>query len=115
MKSTNNSVPTRTMKTFQIILLAAALSTVNSLPAAEAGAGNAAKADDPKPTGSAPEKASPPRAAEELQSPPAAKPAVETAPSENGGNLLRMNFRGASLDQVLNYLSEAAGFIINIK
>src|SRR5437016_1893474 len=116
MKSTNNSVPTRTMKTFQIILLAAALSAVNSLTAAaEAGVGNAAKADDPKPTGSAPEKASPPRAAEELQSTPGAKPAVETGPSENGANLLRMNFRGASLDQVLNYLSEAAGFIINIK
>ena len=28
---------------------------------------------------------------------------------------LRMNFREASLDQVLTYLSEAAGFIINIK
>jgi general secretion pathway protein D len=28
---------------------------------------------------------------------------------------LHMNFRDASLDQVLNYLSEAAGFIINVK
>ena len=33
----------------------------------------------------------------------------------NGTNELRMNFRGASLDMVLNYLSEAAGFIINVK
>jgi len=29
--------------------------------------------------------------------------------------MVRMNFRGASLDMVLNYLTEAAGFIINIK
>ena len=34
---------------------------------------------------------------------------------ENGSNTLRMNFRGASLDMVLNHLSEAAGFIINVK
>jgi len=31
---------------------------------------------------------------------------------QNGTNCLRLNFRGASLDSVLNYLSEAAGFII---
>lgn len=37
---------------------------------------------------------------------PAASP---DAPQEQG---LRLNFRGASLDMVLNYLSEAAGFII---
>ncbi len=30
-------------------------------------------------------------------------------------NLLRLNFRGAPLDTVLNYLSEAAGFIINLE
>jgi general secretion pathway protein D len=36
-----------------------------------------------------------------------------TTPAEpNGTNGLRLNFRGASLDAVLNYLSEAAGFII---
>jgi len=33
----------------------------------------------------------------------------------NGSQLLRMNFRGASLEMVLNYMSEAAGFIINVK
>ncbi|MEY2430200.1 MAG: ral secretion pathway protein [Verrucomicrobiota bacterium] len=43
-------------------------------------------------------------------------PAVETVvTSDNGTNGLRLNFRGVSLDLVLNYLSEAAGFIINIK
>jgi general secretion pathway protein D len=33
--------------------------------------------------------------------------------AENGGNGLRLNFRGARLDQVLDYLSDAAGFVIN--
>jgi general secretion pathway protein D len=53
----------------------------------------------------------------------AAQPATEPQGAEgvtsatnttslNGTNGLHLNFRGASLDQVLNYLSEAAGFII---
>jgi general secretion pathway protein D len=43
-------------------------------------------------------------------------PAADTAvSSENSTNGLRLNFRGVPLDMVLNYLSEAAGFIINIK
>jgi general secretion pathway protein D len=37
------------------------------------------------------------------------------ASSPANEKFLRMNFRDASLDQVLNYLSEAAGFIINVK
>src|ERR1019366_3453304 len=32
---------------------------------------------------------------------------------ENGTNGLRLNFNGAPLNLVLNYLSDAAGFIIN--
>jgi general secretion pathway protein D len=54
----------------------------------------------------------------------AAKVAVEQPANEGsrtnapaiGDNdkALRLNFRGVSLDQVLNYMSEAAGFIINI-
>jgi general secretion pathway protein D len=42
---------------------------------------------------------------------------VEPAKGEADADakFLRMNFRDASLDQVLNYLSEAAGFIINVK
>lgn len=43
-------------------------------------------------------------------SPPAAAQAtVSTAPKDG---MLRMNFRGAPLEMVLNYMSEAAGFII---
>jgi general secretion pathway protein D len=48
---------------------------------------------------------------------PAEAVAPEAAPSEpillpNGEPGLRLNFRGASLETVLNYLSEAAGFVI---
>ena len=45
-------------------------------------------------------------------------PANAAAVSANGSNAtneLRMNFRDASLEMVLDYLTEAAGFIINIK
>src|SRR5204862_4805651 len=41
-----------------------------------------------------------------------ATPATTSASGETG---LRLNFRGVPLDMVLNYLSDAAGFIINIK
>lgn len=50
----------------------------------------------------------------EAVTPPAAAEAVPDVPVllPNGEPGLRMNFRNASLDLVLNYLSEAAGFII---
>ncbi|MBM3846962.1 MAG: hypothetical protein FJ405_11845 [Verrucomicrobia bacterium] len=52
----------------------------------------------------------PPPPAEERQ-PAAASPAgTRSTPGENAS--LRLNFRGASLESVLSYLSEAAGFII---
>src|SRR5438445_5872661 len=39
-----------------------------------------------------------------------------TAPASTSGEAgLRLNFRGVPLDMVLNYLSDAAGFIINLK
>src|SRR5207244_13296374 len=41
--------------------------------------------------------------------------AAPAAGNENGTNLLRLNFRGASLDMVMDYFSEAAGFVINKK
>jgi general secretion pathway protein D len=40
---------------------------------------------------------------------------VQQPLSSLGTNMLMLNFRGASLDQVLNYFSEAAGFVINVK
>ena len=40
--------------------------------------------------------------------------AAAAKPVGDGEKGLRLNFRGAPLDQVLNYMSEAAGFIINV-
>ena len=45
---------------------------------------------------------------------PAEAPAPAAAPLSDTEKGLRLNFRGVSLDQVLNYMSEAAGFIINV-
>jgi general secretion pathway protein D len=95
-----------------------------SLLAAEPGPGT----PNPAPTNSVPA-AEEVKPATELRAPP--PPPVETgtnvtaapvasdngtnstaAPVQNADGLLRLHFRGASLDMVLNYLSEAAGFII---
>lgn len=54
--------------------------------------------------------AAPPSPAPEADG--AAPTTNDVAVVPNGEAGLRLNFRGASLDQVLNYLSEAAGFII---
>ena len=69
-------------------------------PAAEAGG----KVADDQP-------AAPAAKAGESQTP---NPAPATA-RLNGETGLRLNFRGVPLEMVLNYLSDAAGFIINIK
>lgn len=66
-------------------------------------------------TNSPPAAASPEQATSPPQAAPAA-PATNTAPpvtSEYGSDGLRINFHGAPLNLVLDYLSEAAGFIIN--
>jgi type II secretory pathway component GspD/PulD (secretin) len=43
-------------------------------------------------------------------------PIVQPAQTQAGDtNLVTMNFHGAPLDQVLDHLSQTAGFIINIK
>ena len=72
----------------------------------------AAAAEAPAPT------ALPPRQA--VQAPePGTAPSTDTsnaeASNDNGTNLLHLNFRAASLDQVLNYFSEAAGYVINVR
>lgn len=56
----------------------------------------------------APQTVPPAQAAETSTNGPAT-PAM----SQNGTNGLRLNFRGVRLDMVLDYLSDAAGFIIN--
>jgi type II secretory pathway component GspD/PulD (secretin) len=73
----------------------------------------------PSPTGTPPESAEKNGTATTTATNSAAvaatEPAATTPSSDSGTNLIRMNFRGASLDMVLSYLSEAAGFIINVK
>ena len=49
-------------------------------------------------------------ASAQTDAPPAATPAPSPAATSSGG--IRLNFQNASLADVLNYLSEAAGFII---
>src|SRR5258708_2843759 len=66
-------------------------------------------ADKPKPATDAPV-AAPAQAGEN----PAAATATPAPATPNDG-LLRLNFRSASLENVLNYMSEAAGYIINVK
>ncbi|MBL9136279.1 MAG: hypothetical protein JNK85_10440 [Verrucomicrobiales bacterium] len=43
------------------------------------------------------------------------QPPASNPPLPDGEKGLRMNFRGVSLDMVLDYLSDAAGFIINLE
>src|SRR5688500_11559691 len=45
---------------------------------------------------------------------PAAEEAAPAKPLSDDEKGLRLNFRGAPLEQVLNYMSDAAGFIINV-
>jgi len=83
------------MKRIQILILMASLSAPVCMKAAETGA-----------VQNAPETAQQTTSAEQ----------AEPAKNQNADTkLLRMNFREASLEQVLTYLSEAAGFIINVK
>ena len=53
-----------------------------------------------------------PPAIPEATSAPSTNAALIPASSDNNTNELRLNFRGVPLDMVLNYLSDAAGFII---
>jgi general secretion pathway protein D len=85
------------MKRIPILILTASLSTAASTWAAQTDA-----------VQNAPESA---------QQTAAAADRAESANNQSDADakFLRMNFREASLDQVLTYLSEAAGFIVNVK
>src|SRR6266850_1562302 len=97
------------MKTIQLIVLLATLTMRISARAAEP------PADSPaKPESNAPAAANTVSPGQPTSEAPVAN--RDTVPgAENGTNALRLNFRGVPLDMVLNYLNEAAGFIINIK
>jgi len=92
----------------------------NNAPAAQDQAPSPAA---PEATESAPPETGPtPQAAEETAAPQtndaaaSAQPApsVPVAVDSRWSNELRLNFRGAPIDLVLNYLSDAAGFIIQL-
>jgi len=99
------------MKTYKpFVLLAALLGLLASTPAQQADAPARKSPADPA--------AQAPPGQGKLAAPPAdlaqARPAEETAhkPLAEGDKPLRLNFRGVPLEMVLNYLSDAAGFII---
>ncbi len=105
-------------------LLAALLAVHPPAGAAETGGAGAETrpADNPPPATAA--VAAPTPGASDAKpadnAPPATKPSSTPAPPPaalipEGERGLRLNFRGVPLDMVLNYLSEAAGFIINLE
>jgi type II secretory pathway component GspD/PulD (secretin) len=63
----------------------------------------------------APEPAPPLPATASAEPAPATAPAAPTKVVAEGEKALRLNFRGAPLELVLNYLSEAAGFVIDLQ
>ena len=85
-------------------------------PAATTAASDAGQIPQPTaPDAAAPDKAPPVAAAPPVAIPgPPAENSASPAPipAYSGTNGLRLNFRNAPLDRVLNYMSEAAGFII---
>jgi type II secretory pathway component GspD/PulD (secretin) len=101
MKTQN---PVHIMKVIQVLILVAAFSPLCSM-----GAPEPADTTTTKPTA----EQAPAQAVVAPDKPE--NTSVAPVTQVNGTNGLRMNFRGASLEMVLNYLSEAAGFIINVK
>jgi len=105
------------MKSIQTIIVATALLSPAFMRAAEP-AGPAANPESPagaaKVAVTSPEVNSP-KPKEEATKPAERADASVVPYAGNGTNGLRMNFRGASLEMVLSHLSEAAGFIINVK
>lgn len=92
------------MKRIPIPILVASLCTAASLMAAEP----ATQADNQPQNRALPQDTAPAAQQSGGAEPDKSEPAADA-------KFLRMNFRDASLDQVLTYLSEAAGFIINVK
>jgi general secretion pathway protein D len=91
---------------------------VPELPAQNQPPGNQPEAPPTAPQPAAPDRAlvPPPAGDNSIPAQTPGTPQAGTNGNHNGStNLLLMNFRAASLDMVLNYISEAAGFIINIK
>ena len=112
------------MKTIHHLLLLACLSAGSSVLAAEPSPGvptnevpSAPTTGQPPPAPTlAPPNGAPAAAANAIagtNAAVAARPAAPTVVVENNTNGMRLNFHGAPLSLVLDYLSDAAGFIIN--
>lgn len=121
------------MKTIRTCLLLAGLATALAVTAAETPTAPPTNAQPvlptatnavapgqptPSPTAAAPvaATATAPAAATGAETPPTGGPSTTTPPpatAGNGTNGLYLNFRGAPLNLVLDYLSDAAGFVIN--
>jgi len=89
---------------FVLAGLAAGISSLAAEPPTTA-SGNGAPA--------APAVTNAPSAEEQNQQPASAADAIVAAAENNTNGLLQLNFRAAPLNLVLDYLSDAAGFIIN--
>src|SRR5689334_13181399 len=96
------------MNTIQTLIMVAGLTASIPLMADEPATDAAAKGKSAAPAAANP---APPTSAPTQAVEPAP---ASTAPSNeaDADGQLRLNFRGAPLETVLNYLSEAAGFII---
>jgi type II secretory pathway component GspD/PulD (secretin) len=103
------------MKPIKNILFIAGLGAALPLLITAQPAGGPTNTPPPAPATANPAATAQPAAAVETPT-PAASPATNAVPpivAENTTNGLRINFRGAPLNLVLDYLSDAAGFIIN--
>jgi type II secretory pathway component GspD/PulD (secretin) len=102
------------MKTITPLLLLSSLLTVNFLRAEEIAAPATPAIENTATDASAPPAEPGPPATAETPAATSAEPPLPEPPllAANGEPGLRMNFRGVPLEMVLNYLSEAAGFII---
>jgi type II secretory pathway component GspD/PulD (secretin) len=105
------------MKSIKLFLPLAGLAVLVSIAAAQSLP--ASDQTEPGPTTTPPtgtastnEPTSAPAATPDTNAAPPAE-ASPAAPANNGSDDLRLNFRGAPLSLVLDYLSDAAGFIIN--
>jgi len=115
------------MKTIPALILTAALYTPHWLPAAEPSSSSPSKPESSSAAATSAEAAATPESLKKVNGKSSddatasnnavqlTNSAAQTSAVDNDTNLLRMNFRDASLDLVLNYLSEAAGFVINIR
>jgi type II secretory pathway component GspD/PulD (secretin) len=104
------------MKTIHHLLLIAGLSASISIQAAEPTPGAPTNEPPSAPAltpGLAPNAVAAPDAIPGTNAAAAPRPAAPTVVVETGTNGMRLNFHGAPLSLVLDYLSDAAGFIIN--